>query len=113
MSAQLRRRSASEMLEHRIKQRQSGLKISDYCKREGICSSNWYFWAKRLDQKAAGLPVHQQSSPISFLQLPPQQKPEPRIDVTLPNGAHIIMPVACDSTYLRQIVRIVSALRPR
>jgi hypothetical protein len=106
------RHTAEQMRHHRELRRKSGLTIAAYCKRENINLSSWWYWHKRLLQKNsfANHPAH---APVSFLQLPTQIPDAQKIDLTLPNGARISMPLSCEPTFLRQVVRSLSFLRPR
>jgi hypothetical protein len=106
------RRTADQMRRHRELQRKSGLTIKAYCKRENINPSIWWYWRKRLLSKKL---FHNTSiqPPVSFLQLPTQSPDVQKIDLTLPNGARISMPLSCTPDFLRQVVRTLSCLRPR
>jgi len=105
------RRTADQMRRHRELQRTSGLTIQAYCKREHISPSSWWYWRKRLSKKF--LSNHTAQAPISFLQLPTQSTDIQKFELTLPNGAQISMPLSCEPTFLRQVVRSLSFLRPR
>ncbi len=101
------------MRHHQELQRKSGLMIEAYCKRENISSSNWWYWRKRLLSKKISADKSARSTPVSFLQLPTLAPDAQKFDLTLPNGARISMPISCDLAFLRQTIRMLSALRPR
>ena len=106
-------RTAEQMQRHRELQRKSGLTIASYCKREDINLSSWWYWRKRLVSRTNSDKHVTSHAQVSFLQLP-TQLPEPqKIDLTLPNGARVSLPLSCEPVFLRQTIRMLSGLRPR
>ena len=103
------RHTAAEMQRHREIQRRSGLSIEAYCKREKLSPSNWWYWRKRLIREKRTV---RNISPIPFLHIPPSP-PEPRLELTLPNGSRITVSGSTDPAVVRQYVRLLSGLRPR
>jgi hypothetical protein len=106
------RLTADKMGRHQELQRTSGLTIGAYCKRENISSSSWWYWRKRLLSKKV---VSNQSAraPVSFFHLPTQSSETQKIDITLPNGSRIVLPVSCDPVFMRHTIRMLAPLRPR
>ena len=102
--------TADEMRRHRELQAKSGLTIEAYCKRENLRPSSWWYWRKRLLSKRVSNPVQ---AAVSFLQVPTPPPETQKIDITLPNGSRITMPVSCDSVIIRRTIRILAPLRPR
>ena len=103
-------RTQTERQQHLFSQRKSGLSIAAYCKREGIPQNTFYNWRRRPDTKKSG---HESVTPVSFLQLPTPSADIQKIELTLPNGARISMPLSCEPAFLRQVVRSLSFLRAR
>jgi hypothetical protein len=106
------RQTVDKMRRHRELQRRSGLTIEAYCKRENISPSSWWYWRKRLLSKKV-FSNHPAHAPVSFFQLPTQSPETQKIDVTLPNGSRITIPVSCDPVFMRQTIRMLAPLQPR
>ena len=106
------KQTVEKMFRHRELQRKSGLTIAAYCKRENINLSSWWYWRKRLLSKSL-FTNHTVHAPVSFLQLPTQPPDAQKFDLTLPNGARIMMPLYCEPVFLRQAIRMLAPLRPR
>jgi hypothetical protein len=106
------RRTADQMRRHQELQRKSGLTIKAYCKRENINVWRWWYWRKRLLSRKLDTQQTTQT-PVSFLQLPTQSPSVQKIELILPNGARISMPLSCPPDFLRHVVRTLSVLRPR
>jgi hypothetical protein len=101
----MRFRTPEEIHRHLSSHRTSGLSVSTYCKREGISQNTFFNWRKR--ERDVPTP------PISFFQLPTQSPETQKIDITLPNGSRIIIPVSSDPVFMRQTVRMLAPLRSR
>jgi transposase-like protein len=101
----MRLRTHEEIRHHLSSQHSSGLSVSAYCKREGICQNTFFNWRKRARDA--------QTPPVSFLQLPAQPVEQQKFELTLPNGSRLSVPLSCEPTFLRQTIRMVSGLRPR
>jgi transposase-like protein len=98
-------RTAEEIQKLLSLQGTSGLSIAAYCERENIHQNTFYNWRKRFPVSRSTVPVS------SFIRLPMQTAPDPlKIDVTLPNGVRLLVPISCDMTVFRQTVRILAPL---
>ena len=106
------RRTLEEMRKHRELQRTSGLTIEAYCKREGISPTSWWYWRKRLLTRGSNISAHT-VSPAPFLQLTPKMSEMQKMEIALPNGARITIPLGSDTDWLQKAIRMVSGLRPR
>jgi len=94
----------------------SGLSLDVFCLQEGISKSTYYRW---VDQLKDGIPeslvveeaARQQaeSNPATFL--PVSLKASP-IELQLPNGGVVRLPLSIGQAALVEVVRIVGALRP-
>jgi hypothetical protein len=99
-------RTVEAIHKHLSQQRTSGLSIAAYCEREKIHQNTFYNWRKRFPVARSTVPVS------SFIRLPMQTAPESlKIDVTLPNGVRLLVPISCDMTVFRQTVRLLAPLR--
>jgi len=109
----MRFRTREEIQQHLASQRSSGLSIAAYCRRESIPPHTFYNWRnKQLDRKP--IPERSDTTPVQFLRLPtPVVAGTERIELTLPNGANLLVPPSYDLTALRQMVRMLAPLRSR
>lgn len=76
--------TASYWREHFSAQAASGLNTTDYLRQEGIRSSQWYYWSKKLRQT--------DSSAVATLipiTVEPPVPSQPSVCVQLPNGIAI------------------------
>jgi transposase-like protein len=108
----MRFRTREEIQQHLTSHRSSGLSIAAYCKLESIPQNTFYKWRnKEADRKA--IPERSDTPPVQFLRLPTPIAVTDKIEITLPNGAKLLVPPSYDLTALRQAVRILAPLRPR
>lgn len=107
----MRFRTREEIRQHLTSHRSSGLSIAAYCRRESIPPHTFYNWRnKQSDRKA--IPERIDTPPVQFLRLPtPVVAGTDRIELTLPNGANLLVPQSYDLTTLRQMVRMLAPLR--
>ena len=94
----------------------SGLSLDVFCLQEGVSKSTYYRW---VDQLKDGIPeslvaeeaARQQaeSNPATFL--PVSLKASP-IELQLPNGGVVRLPLSIGQAALVEVIRIVGALRP-
>ena len=94
----------------------SGLSLDVFCLQEGVSKSTYYRW---VDQLKDGIPeslvaeeaARQQaeSNPATFL--PVSLKASP-IELQLPNGGVVRLPLSIGQAALVEVVRVVGGLRP-
>lgn len=109
----MRFRTRAEIQQHLLSHRSSGLSIAAYCKRENIHPNTFYQWRNRQPDRKP-VPEISDTPPLQFLRLPtPVMVGTDRIELTLPNGANLIVPPSYDLTTLRQIVRMLASIRSR
>ncbi len=94
----------------------SGLSLDVFCLQEGVSKSTYYRW---VDQLKDGIPeslvaeeaARQQaeSNPATFL--PVSLKASP-IELQLPNGGVVRLPLGIGQAALVEVIRVVGALRP-
>ena len=94
----------------------SGLSLDVFCLQEGVSKSTYYRW---VDQLKDGIPesliaeeaARQQaeSNPATFL--PVSLKASP-IELQLPNGGVLRLPLGIGQAALVEVVRVVGGLRP-
>ena len=94
----------------------SGLSLDVFCLQEGVSKSTYYRW---VDQLKDGIPEslvaedaarrQAESNPATFL--PVSLKASP-IELQLPNGGVVRLPLSIGQTALVEVIRIVGGLRP-
>ena len=94
----------------------SGLSLDVFCLQEGVSKSTYYRWLDRLkDGIPESLVVEEaarqqaESNPATFL--PVSLKASP-IELQLPNGGVVRLPLSIGQTALVEVIRIVGGLRP-
>ena len=94
----------------------SGLSLDVFCLQEGVSKSTYYRW---VDQLKDGIPESlvveeaarqkAESNPATFL--PVSLKASP-IELQLPNGGVVRLPLSIGQAALVEVIRIVGGLRP-
>ena len=94
----------------------SGLSLDVFCLREGVSKSTYYRW---VDQLKDGIPEslvaedaarrQAESNPATFL--PVSLKASP-IELELPNGGVVRLPLSIGQAALVEVIRTVGSLRP-
>lgn len=94
----------------------SGLSLDVFCLQEGVSKSTYYRWVDRLkDGIPESLVVEEaarqqaESNPATFL--PVSLKASP-IELQLPNGGVVRLPLGIGQAALVEVIRIVGGLRP-
>ena len=94
----------------------SGLSLDVFCLQEGVSKSTYYRWLDRLkDGVPESLVVEEaarqqaESNPATFL--PVSLKASP-IELQLPNGGMVRLPLSIGQAALVEVIRIVGGLRP-
>ena len=94
----------------------SGLSLDVFCLQEGISKSTYYRWLDRLkDGIPESLVVEEaarqqaESNPATFL--PVSLKASP-IELQLPNGGVVRLPLSIGQAALVEVIRVVGGLRP-
>ena len=93
----------------------SGESIEDFCRREGVSRSTFYRWLDRLkdgipESIAADQEASSQSSQAAFVPITLKASP---VEVELPNGGIVRLPLAVGQAVLVDVIRAVGALNPR
>jgi len=97
-------------------QKASGLSVSLYCLREGVSTTAFYRWVKQLQD---GIPeamlaeeaARKQAESGEALFLPVSLKASP-VEIELPNGGIVRLPLGVGQAVLVEVIRVVGALRP-
>jgi hypothetical protein len=97
-------------------QKSSGLSVVDFCTREGLSTSNFYRWVRRLqggipENVAAEAGTAEQEEAVRPNFLPVSLKADP-VEIELPNGTVVRLPVGVGQAVLVEIIRLVGTLRP-
>ena len=97
-------------------QKASGLSVPVFCLQEGVSCSTFYRWVNQLQE---GIPEslvaekvareQVETSPAMFL--PVSLKVSP-VEIQLPNGAVVRLPLGIGQVVLVEVIRVVGALRP-
>ena len=97
-------------------QKASGLSVSLYCLREGMSTTTFYHWIKQLQN---GIPeallaeeaARNKAESGDALFLPVSLKASP-VEIELPNGGVVRLPLGVGQAVLLEVIRVVGALRP-
>jgi hypothetical protein len=92
--------------EHIRSWRESGLRQSDYCRRHGIKSSQWFYWRKRCAEPDTKITF----VPLKMGSLPGTTSSAALVRVITPNGFTIEMDSGASSPLFSQLIREVSAI---
>jgi transposase-like protein len=96
--------------------RASGLEVDVFCLQEGVSRSTFYRWVDRLkngipesiaDEKAAR--QRAESGEAAFVPITLKASP---VEIELPNGAIVRLPLGVGQAVLVEVIRAVGALRP-
>jgi len=95
----------------------SGLSVGEFCAEEGVSRSTFYRWARRLKEgipeavkkEQAPLPSAEDAKP-KFLPVSITASP---VEIELPNGGLVRLPVGVGQAVIVDVVEAVSALRGR
>jgi transposase len=110
MNSDYRERTSSEKREFWGEQirfwQESGLSQSEYCKRHGIRSSQWFYWRRRCRNTEEGLTL----VPVRLPSLREATSKTPAIRVITPNGFTIELDCDASLQFIPQLVREVAAI---
>jgi transposase-like protein len=94
----------------------SGLSIDEFCLREGVSRSTYYRW---VDQLKDGVPKEMvaerdeqrktESGQAAFVPITLKASP---VEIELPNGGVVRLPLGVGQVVLLEVIRAVGALRP-
>jgi hypothetical protein len=103
-----------ERLENRAA---SGLSIDEFCVAEAVSRSTFYRWAQRLREgipdavrEEGKIPTLAELAEPKFLPVSLTASP---VEIKLPNGGSVRLPVGVGDAVLVKVVEAVGALRPR
>ena len=93
-------------------QRRSGLSVRGFCRREGLSEASFYSWRRTLAERASEA---KEANEPSFVQVTSAAS-EPQspaaaassLEVVLPGGAVVRVPMGFDAALLRQVVEVLS-----
>ena len=97
-------------------QKTSGLSVDEFCAREGLTRSSFYRWMRRLRDGIPDSVAAEEKPPVeaevvrpNFL--PVSLKAAP-VEIELPNGGGVRLPVGVGQAVLVEVIRVVGALPP-
>jgi transposase-like protein len=104
--------------QERLKERgASGLSVNDFCLDEGVSRSTFYRWIRRIQE---GIPesvkVEGEAPRLAELAEPkflPVTLKGSAVEIELPNGGSMKVPVGAGEAVLVKIIEAVGAMRPR
>jgi hypothetical protein len=97
-------------------QKASGLSIDVYCLQEGVSKTTFYRWVKQLqggilEAMLAEEAAQKKAESGEALFLPVSLKASP-VEIELPNGGIVRLPLGIGQAVLMEVIRVVGALRP-
>ncbi len=95
----------------------SGMPIEPFCLQEGISRSSFYRWKRRLNCGAGDLPPAENvdrdrsdaTAEAAFVPITLKASP---VEIELPNGGVVRLPLGVGQAVLADAIRAVGALRP-
>jgi transposase-like protein len=103
--------------QERLKERgESGPSIGEFCLDEGVSRSTFYRWVRRIQE---GIPasVKEEGRAPTFMERKPKFLPvilaESDVEIELPNGGLVRVPVGVGEAVLVKIIEAVGTMRPR
>lgn len=105
-----------EWQERLEKQKESGLSVELFCLREGLSRSTFYRWVKQLkdgipESVLAEQAAQEESDSRGAAFVPVTLKASP-VEIELPNGGVVRLPLGVGQVVLVEVIRAVGALRP-
>jgi transposase-like protein len=96
--------------------RASGLEVDVFCLQEGVSRSTFYRWVDRLrdgipESMVAEKPARQRAESGEAAFVPITLKASP-VEIELPNGGVVRLPLGVGQAVLVEVIRAVGALRP-
>ena len=96
--------------------RASGMSVEAFCQQEGVSRSSFYRWLDRLKEgipesvEAENTdPVRAESEEAAFVPITLKASP---VEIELPNGGVVRLPLSVGQVVLVEVIRAVGALRP-
>jgi transposase-like protein len=97
-------------------QKTSGLSVDEFCAREGLTRSSFYRWVRRLRDGIPDSVAAEERPPAPAEVVRPNFLPvslqAPAVEIELPNGGVIRLPVGVGQAVLLEVIRVVGTLRP-
>lgn len=96
--------------------KQSGLSLDVFCLQEGVSKSTYYRWADRLrngipESMTAEMAAREKAESGDAAFVPITLKASP-VEIHLPNGGVVRLPLGVGQVVLVEVIRAVGALRP-
>ena len=97
-------------------QKASGLSVDEFCAREGVSRTNFYRWVRRLQDGIPDSVAAEEQPPAPAEVVRPNFLPvslqAPPVEVELPNGGMVRLPLGVGQAVLLEVIRVVGALPP-
>jgi transposase-like protein len=94
----------------------SGMEVDVFCLQEGVSRSTFYRWVRRLkdgipDSLPTSKPARERAESDAAAFVPITLKASP-VEIELPNGGIVRLPLSIGQAVLMEAIRVVGALRP-
>jgi transposase-like protein len=96
--------------------RASGTSVETFCRQEGVSRSTFYRWLDRLKdgipesvEAENANPARAESEEAAFVPITLKASP---VEIELPNGGVVRLPLSVGQAVLVEVIRAVGALRP-
>jgi len=108
--------NSSKFVKLQERQKESGLSVRSFCSNEGIATSSFYYWLKKIRNEANGkrfIPLVVKSAgenvnPFIQSELPQGQRVDgPLLEITYPNGITLRVKNDLDLAHLRALVLLL------
>ena len=94
------------------RQESSGLTVTEFCLREGVCRTKFYRWTKALkgevSKPSEGEGERPKSGEAAFVPITLKASP---VEIVLPNGSIVRLPLGVGQAVLLDVIQAVGALR--
>jgi len=93
----------------------SGLTIQQFCKREGVSTTSFHAWKRRLALRAAFPATTSRASAFVPVIVPPAREPHPSgpaplVTIRLANGGQVLLPLTAGVELVCEVVQAVARL---
>ena len=92
------------------RQEASGLTVTEFCLREGVCRTKFYRWTKALkgevSKSSEGEGERPQSGEAAFVPITLKASP---VEIVLPNGSIVRLPLGVGQAVLMDVIQAVGA----
>ena len=88
-------------------QKESGLSVAAYCRRERISEASYYYWKRRLAERKDKPDTESREGNGRFVAIDLPQTVRDKLEVVLRNGRRVVVPDRFSENTLRLLVTIL------